>query len=65
MHEYLMEVDKYFGGTLRFQVTANSKSEALDVARNSNFFKSHCSEIYEPSLRCIRKLKPSFGKEEK
>jgi len=60
-HVYLMEVQKYFGGRVRFQVVASDKDEAkekgLGVA--SNLFGK--DNIIRETIRVDRKLKPSFG----
>lgn len=60
-HEYLMSIQRYFGGEKRFQVTATSKAEAIEKAKKTLFYCD--SDSIKFSLKCIRKLKPSFGKE--
>ena len=60
MHEYLMEIDLWFFRTSRFQVTADTKAEALEKAKESSFYKD--SNAIKSSLRVVRKLKHSFGK---
>ena len=63
-HEYLMEIQQYFGGRLRFQVTAESREEALDKARDYlNERRYDRDNRIEDSLRVVKKLKPSFGNE--
>lgn len=59
-HEYLMSVQRYFGGEKHFQVIATSKAEAIEKAKQTPFYRS--GEVLRDTLRCIRKLKPSFGK---
>lgn len=60
-HEYLMSVQRYFGGENRFQVTATSKAEAIEKAKKTPFYCN--GEVHQCTLKCVRKLKPSFGKE--
>jgi hypothetical protein len=60
-HEYLMSIERYFGGEKRFQVTATSKEEAIEKAKKTPFYC--CGEVLQYTLKCIRKLKPSFGKQ--
>jgi hypothetical protein len=61
-HEYLMSIQRYFGGEKRFMVTAFSKEEAVEKAKSTLFY--HDDNTISSSLKCVRKLKPSFGKEE-
>lgn len=58
MHEYLMEIQQYFG-TKRFQVTADSREEALEKSKDTIYYKD--SNSIKESLRVVKKLKPSFG----
>lgn len=60
-HEYLMSIQCYFGGEERFQVTATSKTEAVEKAKKTPFYRS--DNTMSSTLKCVRKLKPSFGKE--
>lgn len=60
MHEYLMEVGHYFLGSVRFQVVANDRAEAMEKGaeyvknlHNDNYIKDH--------IKVVKKLKPSFG----
>ena len=59
MHEYLMEIDYYFIGARRFQVTALNKADAMERAKEAPIYKDR--EAIKSSLRVVRKLKPSFG----
>lgn len=60
-HEYLMGIQRYFCGEERFMVTATSKAEAIEKAKQTPFYRN--GEVWRDTLRCVRKLKPSFGKE--
>jgi hypothetical protein len=60
-HEYLMSIETYFGGEKRFQVTAANKTEAVEKAKETQFYRS--DNTIPDTLKCIRKLKPSFGKD--
>lgn len=63
-HEYLMEIQQYFGGKLRFQVAAESREDAMNKARNYlNERRYDRDNRIEDSLRVVKKLKPSFGSE--
>lgn len=63
-HEYLMEIQQYFGGKLRFQVVAESREDAMNKARNYlNERRYDRDNRIEDSLRIVKKLKPSFGSE--
>ena len=65
MHDYLMEVDHYFNGPIRFQVTAENKNDAMVKGlKFLNRGANHYVNCISGSLRCVRKLKPSFKKEE-
>ncbi len=35
MHEYLMEIDHYFGSPKRFQVLADNKEQAIEKAKET------------------------------
>lgn len=59
MHEYLMEIDHYFGSPKRFQVVADTKEEAIEKAKETSFYKNDDCLI-KSSLRVVKKLKPSF-----
>lgn len=61
-HEYLMSIERYFGGEERFQVSADNKAEAVERAKDTSFYRS--DNTISSSLKCIRKLKPSFGRKE-
>ena len=58
-----MSAQRYFGGEIRFEVEANSKQEALEVARRSHYYEIMRGQFIENTLTCVRKLKPSFGVE--
>lgn len=58
-HEYLMSMQRYFGGETRFQVTAESKEEAIEKAKKTIFYV-HDDNTIKNSLRVVKKLKPSF-----
>lgn len=58
MHEYLVEIECYFGRRYRFQVSAESKEEALEKAKETVYFKD--DNAIKSSLRVVKKLKPSF-----
>lgn len=60
-HEYLMSIQRYFGGEERFQVTATSKEKAVEKAKGTPFYRS--DNTISGTLKCVRKLKPSFGKD--
>lgn len=60
-HEYLMSIQRYFGGEERFMVTATCKAEAVEKAKKTPFYRS--DNTISGTLVCVRKLKPSFGKE--
>lgn len=60
-HEYIMGIQRYFGGEKRFQVTATSKAEAIEKAKQTPFYQSN--DVWRDKLRCVRKLKPRFGKD--
>ena len=63
-HEYLMEIQQYFGGRMRFQVVAESREDAMTKARlYLNERRYDKDNRIEDSLRVVKKLKPSFGKE--
>ena len=62
MHEYLMSIERYFGGEERFQVTAKNKTDAIEKAKETSYYRS--DNTISSSLKCIRKLKPSFGNKE-
>lgn len=61
MHEYLLEVDKWFFGTYCFQVVAESKADALKKGRAHIRDSVDIGYMHMNTLRVIRKLKPSFG----
>lgn len=59
MHKYLMEVDQFFGGCSRFEVEAESKTEAMEKAKeymrtNPNFWGGNHKQ---DTLRCLKKIK--------
>jgi len=54
-----MEIQQYFGITVRFQVIADSREEALEKSKDTTYYKD--SNSIKESLRVVRKLKPSFG----
>lgn len=56
MHDYLIEVSKWFGGVFRFQVRAHNKIEALEVAKNSWVY-IHEDNLIRDSIHVVRKLK--------
>lgn len=60
MHKYLMTIDKYFGGAYSFEIEAENKNQALEIAKNSKFYKSDFAK--SDTLRCVGKLKPSYKK---
>lgn len=62
MHEYLMEVGHYFRGTVRFQVCALNKADAI-VRGNEYVRLLHDDNYIKGTVKCVKKLKPSFGKE--
>lgn len=63
MHEYLMEVERWFGSRYRFQVLAHSPGQALMsgkmflVGTEPNYQE----EYHMDTLRVVRRLKPSFA----
>lgn len=61
-HEYLMSVQCYFGGEKRFQVTAFNREAAIEKAKRTQFYRD--DNTIPGTLKCVRKLKPSFGKVE-
>lgn len=62
-HEYLVEIQQYFGGRMRFQVLAESREDALVKAKEYlNERRYDKDNRIEDSLRVVKKLKPSFGK---
>lgn len=63
LHEYLIGVQKYFGGEQRLQVLASGKEEARikGLQQAEKLFGK--DNIIKDSIRVIRKLKPSFGQE--
>lgn len=60
-HEYLMEVEQYFGGKLRFQVTASNREEAMLKGKEYLKNKPGRDNRIDDSLKVVKKLKPSFG----
>lgn len=58
MHDYLVEIECYFGRRYRFQVTAESKEMALEKAKETVYFKD--DNAIKSSLRVVRKLKGGF-----
>ena len=60
-HVYLMEVQKYFGGRVRFQVVASDKDEAKEKGLSEAEKLFGRDNIIRESIRVDRKLKPSFG----
>ena len=62
-HEYLIGVQKYFGGEQRLQVLASGKEEARikGLQQAEKLFGK--DNIIKDSIRVIKKLKPSFGQE--
>ena len=61
MHEYLMEVEQFFGGKYRFQVNASSREEAMENGRK-HIKERHNDNFIKDTLKVVKKLKPSFGK---
>ena len=60
MHEYLMEAGHYFRGAVRFQVVASDRSEAMK--KGGEYVKSlHDDNYIKDHIKVIKKLKPSFG----
>ena len=62
MHEYLMEVQHYFLGKQRFQVNADNKIAAVEKGieyANRVFGRDN---YISGTVKAIRKLKPSFGR---
>lgn len=62
-HEFLLEYETYFGKGPRFQVLANDRAEALKLGKRYLEERNHGGNVIIDSLKVIRKLKPSFGKE--
>lgn len=63
MHEYLMEVERWFEGKYRFQILAQSKDHALMAGKMYliNTEPNYENEYHMDTIRVIRKLKPSFS----
>lgn len=57
--EYLMSMERYFGGEFRFMVTAENKTEAIEKAKKTTYYL-HDDGYIKSSLRVVKKLKPSF-----
>lgn len=57
-HEYLMEVEEYFGGGLRFQVVAANREEAIVKAKEYLRSKPGKDNRRDNTLRVVKKLKP-------
>ena len=60
MHEYLMEVEQFFGGKYRFQVNASNREEAMENGRKHSK-ERHNDNFIKDTLKVVKKLKPSFG----
>ena len=58
-----MEYETYFGGKRRFQVNATNKEEAKKKGAEYIARMPGSDNVIKESLRCVKKLKPSFGKE--
>ena len=63
MNEFLMEYQTYFGRGPRFQVLANDEAEALKLGEKYIEETIHGYSVIGGSLKVVRKLRPSFGKE--
>ena len=63
MHEYLMEVERWFGGHYRFQVLAYSKEHAMMSGKMylTSTEPNYSNEYHMDTLKVVRKMKPSFG----
>lgn len=58
MHKYLMEIRHFFLGYEQFTVEADSKSEALIVAKDYAERHINWGGNYDmKSIRCVKKLK--------
>lgn len=64
MHEYLMEVEKWFGGKYRFQVLARSPEHAMMCGKMYliNTEPNYRDEYHMGTLQVIRKLKTSYDR---
>ena len=63
MREFLMEVKHFFLGDYRFQVVAEDRADAIVKGTEwvcRNLGKDNC---YIDTVKVVRELKPSFGKE--
>lgn len=60
-HVHLMEVQKYFGERVHFQVVASDKNEAKEKGLENAEKLFGSDNIIRESIRVDRKLKPSFG----
>ena len=63
MHEFLLDVERWFGGRYRFQVLAYSREHAMMAGKMYlvNTEPNYKNEYHMDTLRVVRKLKPSLG----
>lgn len=60
MHQYLMEIKRWFGGYVPFVIEAESKTDALEKAK-AYVCKTqpYCFDDYNRNdVRCVKKIRP-------
>lgn len=60
MHQYQMEIKRWFGGYVSFVIEADNKADALAKAKEYVCrTQPYCFDDYNRNdVRCVKKLKP-------
>ena len=64
MREFLMEVKHFFLGDYRFQVVAEDRADAITKGTEYVDRVLGRDNCYRDTVRVVKRLKPSFGKED-